>query len=200
MEEILASIRRIISEDDAPPAAEPAHEAAPTAHAPAPEPEPEPVTHAVPEPTHHEPVHEEEEEDVLELNEPAPTPRETHGDLDVFDAPKAAEPAPQPGTETPWRAPEPEPAPTFTAVSEIDHKDAPVGGGLVSGHAASAAASHFGALAQSIAMPAAGRTLEDLVGELLKPLLKDWLDQHLPGMVEQAVRDEVERISRRRVY
>ena len=49
-------------------------------------------------------------------------------------------------------------------------------------------------------MPDTGRTLEDVVRAMLRPLLKDWLDQYLPGMVEQAVRDEVERISRRRVY
>jgi cell pole-organizing protein PopZ len=59
------------------------------------------------------------------------------------------------------------------------------------------AASAFGQLSRSIAMPAEGRTLEDVVRELLRPLLKDWLDAHLPGIVENAVQAEVERISRR---
>jgi cell pole-organizing protein PopZ len=196
MEEILASIRRIISEDDAPPAAEAAHESAPAPAAPPPAP---PVVHAAPEP---EPAYEEEDDDVLELNEPAPAPRETHGDLDVFEAPRAMEAKPEPKVEMAQiKMADPEPAPTYAPPVSRDYGDPePAGGGLVSGQASAAAASHFGALAQSIAMPAHGRTLEDVVSELLKPLLKDWLDQHLPTMVEQAVRDEVERISRRRVY
>jgi cell pole-organizing protein PopZ len=48
-------------------------------------------------------------------------------------------------------------------------------------------------------MPAEGRTLEDVVRELLRPLLKAWLDEHLPGIVQAAVAEEVERVSRRRV-
>jgi cell pole-organizing protein PopZ len=45
-------------------------------------------------------------------------------------------------------------------------------------------------------MPAEGRTLEDVVRELLRPLLKQWLDDNLPGIVETAVQAEVERIAR----
>jgi uncharacterized protein len=41
------------------------------------------------------------------------------------------------------------------------------------------------------------RTLEDLVREMLKPMLKAWLDAHLPDMVERLVRAEIERVSRR---
>ena len=195
MEEILASIRRIISEDDAPaapaaaapPPAAPAPAPAPAAAAPPPAPPPPP-----PEPD--EPF---DEEEVLELNEPAPALHETHGDIDVFE--KAAAPV----VETP--APEVERAPLEPSYADPPFDEEtpdlpPAGGGLVSGRAASVAASHFGALAQSVAMPAHGRTLEDVVSEMLRPLLKDWLDQYLPAMVEQAVRDEVERISRRRVY
>src|ERR1700679_2947674 len=82
MEEILASIRRIISEDDA-PAAEPheaqeAHEESAASFEPAPEPEPEP-----------EPAH----EDVLELTDRIAPPAESVGDLDVYTK---AEPAPAP--------------------------------------------------------------------------------------------------------
>lgn len=178
MEEILASIRRIISEDDQPPAPE-AH-AAPAAVA---HPEPTPAAF------HEEPISH-DEDDVLELNEPAPEPTETHGDLEVYEPPAAAAPPPPPPP-----ARDPEPAPRFVAYEA----DEPEGGGLVSDHAASAAASHFGALSQSISMPTPGRSLEDLVREMMRPLLKDWLDQHLPSVVEQVVRDEVERVSRRRV-
>jgi cell pole-organizing protein PopZ len=41
------------------------------------------------------------------------------------------------------------------------------------------------------------RTLEDLVREMLKPMLKAWLDANLPDMVERLVRAEIERLSRR---
>ena len=42
------------------------------------------------------------------------------------------------------------------------------------------------------------RTLEDLVREMLRPMLKSWLDDNLPGMVERLVRAEIERVSRGR--
>jgi hypothetical protein len=42
------------------------------------------------------------------------------------------------------------------------------------------------------------RTLEDLVREMLAPLLKTWLDDNLPGLVERLVRAEIERVSRGR--
>jgi cell pole-organizing protein PopZ len=195
MEEILASIRRIISEDDAPAAEPPAAAAgAPEASEPHEEPAapPPPPVHlaAVPPPAVDE---DEEEEDVLELTEPAPKPAETHGDLDVFaappPAPKASEPELAPVEPA---AHEPLYTPSFSG-AELD------GDRLISDGTEDKAASYFGKLSQSIAMPAHGRTLEDVVSELLRPLLKDWLDQHLPGIVEEKVQAEVERISRRRV-
>lgn len=165
MEEILASIRRIISEDDAP--AEPAAEAAP----PPPEPEPEP-----------EPI----EDDVLELTdpiapEPEPEPLETVGDIDVYSPP---EPEPEP-----VYAPPPA-APVFDR-DEVADK-------LVGETAASAAASAFGSLSSALLMPKDARTLEDVVRELLRPLLKEWLDQNLPRIVETKVEEEVQRIARGR--
>ena len=48
-------------------------------------------------------------------------------------------------------------------------------------------------------MPADGRTLEDVVRELLRPLLKQWLDDNLPQIVQATVDREVERIARGRV-
>jgi uncharacterized protein len=168
MEEILASIRRIISEDDAPadeaaaaPAPEPAP--APVAVAAAPEPEPEPE----PEPA----------EDVLELTQKVEAPSESVGDIDAY----APEPAPAPVAAAP--APEPAPLPEEES--------------LVSLPSAYAAASSFGQLSAAISMPASGRTLEDLVRELMKPMLKEWLDQNLPAIVDAKVADEVERIARR---
>ena len=183
MEEILASIRRIISEDETPPADEaetaPAatEEPAAVAAAPAPEPTPEPAPEPpaaepepAPEPVAAAPEPVEEEEEALELTDKV----ETHGDLDVV-AP-AAPPAPEPVASEPL-------------VSEP----------LVSEHAATAAASAFGALSAAIAMPRADRTLEDVVRELLRPLLQQWLDDNLPAIVQQAVEGEVERIARGRV-
>jgi uncharacterized protein len=189
MEEILASIRRIISEDETPeadakvtpPAAveaapEPEPEAAPAAAEAAPEPEPAPAAAPAPEP---EPVAAsaaEDDDDALELTEKV----ETVGDLDVY--------TPEP-TPAPAPAPQPAPAPAPAAPAAA----------LVSDTAATAAANAFGKLSQVIAMPAEGRTLEDVVRELLRPLLQQWLDDHLPGIVQESVQAEVERIARGRV-
>jgi len=168
MEEILASIRRIISEDDAP--AEP--EAAP-----APAPEPEPAYEAPP------------EDDVLELTDPIepepepapePEPLESVGDLDVY-SPQAPEPEP---------AYTPPPAPTFNRDDVAET--------LVGDHASTLAASAFGSLSSALLMPKDGRTIEDVVRELLRPLLKEWLDQNLPRIVETKVEEEVHRIARGR--
>jgi cell pole-organizing protein PopZ len=57
--------------------------------------------------------------------------------------------------------------------------------------------SAFDALAQSVLAKNA-RTLDELVSEMLKPMLKDWLDDNLPTLVERIVRDEIERVSRGR--
>jgi uncharacterized protein len=171
MEEILASIRRIISEDE-PPAAPDAPEVHETIA-------PEPIVHAAPEP-----------EDVLELTDRVPEPTaspalETHGDLDIMPAP------PPPVREPPVAPP----------VYHEPVAAAPVAPGeaLLSAPAAEAASLAFGQLSKSLLMPAEGRTLEDVVRELLRPLLKTWLDEHLPGIVQAAVIEEVERVSRRRV-
>jgi cell pole-organizing protein PopZ len=179
MEEILASIRRIISEDDK-PAEEVVPEKAPEALAPPPA-----EVVAPPAPSAHEPVHApeaEEDEEVLELTEPA---HETHGDLEVF-TPRVETPRPPPAPEPapPPRLVEPEPEPYDDALLSVGVEDEVL--------------SHFGRLSQTIAMPKSQRTLEDVVRELLRPLLTDWLDEHLPRIVEEKVQAEVERIARRR--
>ena len=69
--------------------------------------------------------------------------------------------------------------------------------GLVSAATTAAVDSAFNTLAQTV--PAQnGRTLEDLVKEMLRPQLKTWLDDNLPDMVERLVRAEIERVSRGR--
>jgi hypothetical protein len=78
---------------------------------------------------------------------------------------------------------------------------------LMSGTSSSAAASAFAELEQEMsapprpASPAAASgprsslTVEALVMEAVRPLLKDWLDRNLPGMVEDLVRSEIERVA-----
>lgn len=46
------------------------------------------------------------------------------------------------------------------------------------------------------ALPQQGRTVEDLIKEILRPMLKTWLDDHLPDIVERLVRAEIERVAR----
>ena len=113
MEEILASIRRIISEDDAPPAEAEALAPAPVEEAvvmPAPAPAPAPA-----------PVELDDDDDVLELTETVETAGdiETVGDLDVYTPVRAApepvwEPEPEPEPEPAYAAPKPAPAPAPT--------------------------------------------------------------------------------------
>lgn len=160
MEEILASIRRIISEDEPAAGAE---------AAPEPEPETEPAAPvmAAPAPAM------EEEDDVLELTERAPEPAvESIGDLDLYPP---ADARPKADTPAPMREERP----------------------LVSEPVAASTASAFSLLAQRVAMPKEGRTLEDVVREMLNPLLKAWLEEHLPAIVQAKVDEEVERIARR---
>lgn len=192
MEEILASIRRIISEDDA-PAAE---------AAPAPEPEPAPAPEASPAlmdvaPSFLEPEPVAEEEEILDLTDryEAP-PAESIGDLDVHAPVEEPEPEPFPTAFA-----EPEPAPTPVA-----YEPAPAAAvepeALVSATASASAASAFAGLTASLARPepvptgGVGPTIDDLARSLLRPMLKDWLDANLPGIVEAAVKKEVERIAR----
>jgi cell pole-organizing protein PopZ len=70
-------------------------------------------------------------------------------------------------------------------------------GALMSGATSAAVDSAFNALAQTVLVHNA-RTLEDLVREMLRPMLKVWLDDNLPGIVERLVRAEIERVSRGR--
>ena len=69
---------------------------------------------------------------------------------------------------------------------------------LLSRETSAAVDSAFNTLAQTVLVQNA-RTLEDLVREMLRPMLKTWLDDNLPGMVERLVRAEIERVSRGRV-
>jgi uncharacterized protein len=67
---------------------------------------------------------------------------------------------------------------------------------LVSREAQNAVHAAFNALTQTILVDnARTRTLEHLVGEMMRPMLKSWLDDNLPPLVERLVRTEIERLS-----
>jgi cell pole-organizing protein PopZ len=71
---------------------------------------------------------------------------------------------------------------------------------LVAPEAAAAAAMAMGNLMRTLAVDrrpkvwSDGPTLEDLVRVTLRPLLKEWLDENLPPLVERLVRVEIERV------
>ena len=75
--------------------------------------------------------------------------------------------------------------------------------GLVGDAASNAAVSSIGSLIRSIsserqiAIGRPGLTLEDLVREELRPLLKSWLDSNLPSLVDRIVRAEIQRVIER---
>ena len=169
MEDILASIRRILSEDESeqPAAAQPGAAAAPAS-------------------------------DVLALDSsmlvdeppaPAPPPR---------IEPSAPSPPPPRVIEV---LPPPPPSPPPPVMESRVADDS-----LLGPEAAAAAASSMGSLLrtlvserQQVAVYRGGPTIEDIVREELRPLLKQWLDSNLPPMVERLVRAEIERVVGRAV-
>ena len=68
---------------------------------------------------------------------------------------------------------------------------------ILSRSTVSAVESAFNTLANTVLSNNA-RTLEDLVKEMLRPMLKSWLDDNLPGLVERIVKAEIERVARGR--
>ena len=71
---------------------------------------------------------------------------------------------------------------------------------LVAPAAAAAAAASMGQLLRAVSQERSatvtrgGPSIEDVVREEVRPILKEWLDAHLPGIVERAVRAEIERV------
>lgn len=193
MEEILASIRRIISEDEAP---------AETGAAAAPAPAPAPEAESAPSPAlmDETPSLQEAdapEEDVLELTDEAPA-AETIGDLDV----SPSEPEPFPSNEPAHSESIFEP-PAEVHVPEHPSVPTPSYDSLVGDSASASAASAFAGFASSLKKPEpadvpfpSGPTIDEMVRGLLRPMLRDWLDANLPAIVEAQVRKEVERIAR----
>jgi cell pole-organizing protein PopZ len=75
----------------------------------------------------------------------------------------------------------------------------PRGESILSAGAAEASRSPLEALSRMIVKPevAGDDTLEGMVREMLRPMLRDWLDAQLPGIVEAMVAKEIARISGR---
>jgi hypothetical protein len=69
--------------------------------------------------------------------------------------------------------------------------------GLISPATAAAVDAALNTLAEAVQVRN-GRSLEEVVTELLRPMLKSWLDENLPGLVERLVRAEIERVTRNR--
>ncbi len=86
--------------------------------------------------------------------------------------------------------------PPSYAPPAFDPPSAPAGP-ILSQSTVSAVESAFNTLAHTVLSNNA-RTLEDLVKEMLRPMLKSWLDDNLPGLVERIVKAEIERVSRGR--
>ena len=176
MEEILASIRRIISEDGKPEGAAPKAAAAASAAA--------------------------GKADVLELTEVV----EEDGSvvsLSRNDADTEPEEAAALEAEPEAMAdPEPEePAPPVRPAVPAPPRDDDA---LVSAATAAAAAGALAGLNNAAnrtnagpVLGTTGRTVEDLVVEALRPMLREWLDANLPKLTERLVKREIARIARR---
>ena len=83
------------------------------------------------------------------------------------------------------------------AVQAAEMREGEQRGQLISPEVNNAVHAAFNALQQTVLVNNS-RTLEDLLREMLQPVLKAWLDDNLPGMVERLVRVEIEQISRPR--
>jgi cell pole-organizing protein PopZ len=223
MEEILASIRRIIADDEAKPAAAKPEAAAapppkpvmkdipPSAIAPPPKPAAAPKPAPAPPPPAPAAVVSNSQDDIdamlASLDAAAPEPEVRPApppEPDVFElTDEMALPDPPP----------PPPAASFSKIEPADdiefsesrnrqpaHEpsyDSPPQQPILSRTTVSAVESAFNSLANTVLSNNA-RTLEDLVKEMLRPMLKSWLDDNLPGLVERIVKAEIERVSRGR--
>lgn len=86
------------------------------------------------------------------------------------------------------------------AAADPSHAGAPMGP-LVAPEATDAVSASMGALMRSLAVERqvyrGGPTLEDMVRDEMRPMLKEWLDTNLPPLVERIVRAEIERVAQR---
>ena len=208
MEEILASIRRIIVEDNGPRNADSPNQAtviqpgarnagiAPASRGggiadpfrvagadPSIRPFPAaPPNMAAAQPNRVPPV----QEAILDLTDRI-------DDDDLKSPSRAAEPAPVPPA-VPGRLNRPPPLKGGTPDSGAQR----LSGDAAASIAALTKIASIGQASRQSELPLgdAGRTLEEMVRELLRPPLKEWLDANLPRLVERLVRDEINRLVR----
>jgi cell pole-organizing protein PopZ len=199
MEEILASIRRIISEDSDPGKPGPVMAAqdgggeileltnivhddgsiGSASHGPSEPPRmarrPAPAPQPAPMPQRREP-------EPMQLRDPIPEPRVARR-----PAPMSAPPVHEP------------PRHHMRTQSEVKMADNSDREGILSNQASSAVTNAFGMLSRERDVTvggSGGASLEDMVQQMLKPMLAAWLEQNLPEIVERVVQEEVERASR----
>ncbi len=226
MEEILASIRRIIADDDTGKSTKPAEAPKPAPVASAAPSRPAPLA-PPPAPRAPPPAAANNQQDIdamlANLDAPAkpaaapvavaPTPAKPVAPppSDVLDLTEAmAAPTPTPGPAPSFRTIDgnsdvvftdhPPEQPALRAADDTRKLLTPAASpdhGLISNTTMSAVDSAFNSLANTV-LGNNARTLEDLVKEMLRPMLKGWLDDNLPGLVERIVRAEIERVSRGR--
>ena len=164
MEEILASIRRIIAEDS-------------DGSAPAPEPAADPMPPALPA---------EPQDEVLELTEVAEAESSV---VALHPPPPKLDLAPEP---PPVRvAPEPPPEPME---AEEPILSAETAAASVAALAQITALSAREEPRRDLALGGGSLTLEAIVRQELRPILKDWLDRYLPDMVQRLVQQEIARL------
>lgn len=110
---------------------------------------------------------------------------------------------PKPAEPTPVLPPKPQTAPAqgkanAPAAGAVANGAAPSDGAqlqrLIAGEAEEALSAAFGRIS-ALKVTAETKTLEGLVADLLRPLLKEWLDANLPAIAERLVKQEIERIS-----
>ncbi|MEM1288459.1 MAG: DUF2497 domain-containing protein [Pseudomonadota bacterium] len=141
-----------------------------------------------------------EEEEVLDLGEVGQAladPFEPEIDIDFAESEAAVSTAEDEPMAEAFVEPEPvqareEPTAAAPPRAEIEVNAQ----SLLSNDASQAVSVAFADLASTM-LSGNARTIEDLVQDMLRPMLKSWLDENLPTMVEKMVREEIERVARR---
>ena len=190
IEEILDSIRQIISDDEEQPSASAAAAPAPAQEKPAPRPA---------------------DDDIIELTDRVEEPKSTAPQT----PPPAREPEPQPievdiqdSAPEPMAEPEPEPlppprptarpappamSPSAMTPEPLDNLES-----IVTKAAEAATMKAFSELTHKASVEKGGGvTIEDIVRYEVLPLLRAWIDKYLPGIVERLLQKELEKISAR---
>jgi hypothetical protein len=215
MEEILASIRRIIEDSDhASPAGNDAQPQASAQPAEADNTAPEPAPEADFGPNFSandagaadldafrselgraDPLPREPDEPQVEQRAEPPVSFDASGTQIGLDKPvepplEPVEEAAPPTISAEPPAPEPEPAQPEPAASNLPQRTS-----IISETAERQVAAAFGELSDVFAA-SQKRSFDEIAEELMRPMLQDWLDNNLPVLVERLVREEIERVAR----